>query len=416
MTLLTTDHRPLTTMATERNALRAGIFIVTSIVLMVAIIIGIKGVGRFLEPMQHGVVSFKLTDDIGGLSPGDEVRVGGAKVGVVRGVEVTQEADGSHRIVVHYSMPQRFVLHKDAIVSIQSTVTGVSVLNFSNLGNADKLAENEPIDGRPSALSEIFNAAPEVTATIHDVRTLTIPKVNNAVDKATDAVAVYRTTGQTATDLIQHVKSKIDPIIERYNGVADTGKQALANIRDVFGDTKTDFRTTVANLRDATGTVKEKLPGMMDKMDGVLGKVSTAIEDTSVALQDVKKIAANTREVSQTARQIVVTNRSKLEMMIASLKTTGDNLKAASSEIRRSPWRLLYKPGAGEMANLNLYDSARQFADGAGQLNDAASSLRDALKDPDADPAEIQKLVDKLDKSFAGFQDVEQQLWKQVQP
>jgi hypothetical protein len=31
------------------------------------------------------------------------------------------------------------------------------------------------------------------------------------------------------------------------------------------------------------------------------------------------------------------------------------------------------------MANLNLYDSARQFADGAGSLNDAALALRDAL-------------------------------------
>ena len=44
-------------------------------------------------------------------------------------------------------------------------------------------------------------------------------------------------------------------------------------------------------------------------------------------------------------REVVSGNRSKLDQMIASLKTTGDNLKAASSEIRRSPWRLPYKPG-----------------------------------------------------------------------
>ena len=100
--------------------------------------------------------------------------------------------------------------------------------------------------------------------------------------------------------------------------------------------------------------------------------------------------------------------------MIASLKTTGDNLKFASAEIRRSPWRLLYKPGPGEMANLNLYDSARQFADGAGQLNDAATALRDALKDPSIDQASVQKLVDRLDKQFASFNEVEQQLWTQV--
>jgi hypothetical protein len=82
--------------------------------------------------------------------------------------------------------------------------------------------------------------------------------------------------------------------------------------------------------------------------------------------------------------------------------------------VRRSPWRLLYKPAPGEMANLNLYDAARQFAEGAGDLNDAAVSLRDVLKDPDAKPEHVQKLMDRLDASFSEFQTVEQKLWTSV--
>ena len=100
--------------------------------------------------------------------------------------------------------------------------------------------------------------------------------------------------------------------------------------------------------------------------------------------------------------------------MIASLKTTGDNLKFASAEIRRSPWRLLYKPRANEMANLNLFDAARSFAEGANDMSDAATALRDALKDPNAQPETIQKLVDQLDQSFGKFQTVEDQLWEKV--
>jgi len=75
---------------------------------------------------------------------------------------------------------------------------------------------------------------------------------------------------------------------------------------------------------------------------------------------------------------------------------------------------LLYKPGKGEMANLNLYDSARQFAEGANDLNDAAAALRDALKDPGLKQEDVRQLVEKLDKSFVGFKEVEQELWKQV--
>jgi ABC-type transporter Mla subunit MlaD len=76
-------------MNNERNALKAGIFIIISMVLIVAIVVGIKGVGRFLEPMRQATVAFKLSDDIGGLAPGDEVRIGGAKVGVVRSVSIS---------------------------------------------------------------------------------------------------------------------------------------------------------------------------------------------------------------------------------------------------------------------------------------------------------------------------------------
>lgn len=403
-------------MTKERNAFKAGIFIIFSICLIVGIIVGIKGVGRFLDPMQQGMVVFKLSDDIGGLSTGDEVRVGGAKVGVVRDVDFGEQPDGNKVINVSYSIPKRFILHKDAIVSIQSTVTGVSVLNFSGLGTGELLAEGDTLPGRPGALTSLLESGPDIVGLVRDVRNVTVPKVNNAIDRTTETVAVYKGTGESATDLIKYLRGKIDPIIERYNTVADSAKSALDNVGSLFGDTKTDFRTTVANLRDATGTVKEKLPSIMDRVDTVVTKVATAIDDASGALQDVKKITANTRDATATVRQIIINNRGKIESMIASLKTTGDNLKNATAEVRRSPWRLLYKPSADEMANLNLYDSARQFSDGAQAMSDAAIALRDALRDPDVDPAHVQKLVEKLDSSFTNFDAVEKELWTQVKP
>ncbi|WP_428940525.1 MlaD family protein [Fontivita pretiosa] len=403
-------------MQDDRNSLKAGLFIVASIVLAIGIIVAIKGVGRFLEPVQRVTVRFDLKDDIGGLSPGDEVRIGGAKVGIVRGVELVPPVDGAGEpaVAVHFSVPRRFVLRRDAVVSIQSTVTGVSVLNISSLGSAEPLAAGEVLAGRPSALAQLLAAAPELSAIAQEVRSVTLPKINSGIDRTVQTVATYRETAASATEFVQHLRGKIDPIIDRYYAFMDTGRAALQNISELFGQTKGDFRATVANLRDATGTVKQKLPGMMDKADTLLTKITEAVEQTNVALEDVKKVAANTRDASASVRSILLNNRGKIEAMIASLKTTGDNLKHASAEIRRSPWRLLYKPKQGELANLNLYDAARQFADGAGQLNDAALALRDALQDPDVDEATVQKLVEKLDTTFANFTTIEQELWEQV--
>jgi hypothetical protein len=129
---------------------------------------------------------------------------------------------------------------------------------------------------------------------------------------------------------------------------------------------------------------------------------------------DVQATMASAKDLAASAKAVVVGNKTKLDTMIASLKTAGDNLKEATAEIRRSPWRLLYKPAPNEMANLNVYDAARQFSEGAGQLNDAAGALRDAIKDKQSSPEELKKLMEKVDQSFANFMQVEDKLYGSV--
>jgi ABC-type transporter Mla subunit MlaD len=395
----------------DRNSLKAGLFIVVSVGLIIAIVIGIKGLRRFVEPVQKHQVRFALADDIGGLANGDPVRIGGASVGTVREIELETESE-SPGIVITFAIPQKFKIHRDAVLTVQSTLTGVSVLNFESLGKGDLLPEGQMLAGKPTASFQALAAV--ATGLFGDARSATLPKVNTALDKAASTIDVYKGTGEHATDLIKYLRSKIDPIIEKYNAVADKGTFALNEVGTLFGDTKSDFRGTMANLNSATGAIKEKMPGILEKVDGTLTKISAALDSTNAALEDIKKVAENTRDASGSARSILTNNRSRIDAMIVSAKTAADNLKFATAEIRRSPWRLLYKPAPNEMSNLNIYDSARQFADGAGAMSDAAEALRDALKDPNAKPEQLQKLVDDLDAKFKTFNVVEAELWKQV--
>ena len=61
-------------MANERNAFKAGLFIVISLALIIGVIIAIKGAGELLEPNQIRTAEFTLADDVGGLRLGDDVR------------------------------------------------------------------------------------------------------------------------------------------------------------------------------------------------------------------------------------------------------------------------------------------------------------------------------------------------------
>src|SRR5438128_10575001 len=77
----------------DRNALRAGIFSILSVVLAITVIIGIKGLDRILDPVDKRYARFTLQDDLGGLRVGDDVRIGGYKVGQVRQIEVVPASD-----------------------------------------------------------------------------------------------------------------------------------------------------------------------------------------------------------------------------------------------------------------------------------------------------------------------------------
>src|SRR3954453_17791795 len=102
-------------MTTERNAFKAGLFIVLAVALGVAIVISIKGAGRLTGPRQTRTAYFKLTDDLGGVGVGDDVRVGGHKEGVVQAIELidndaggdSQAAKSEPTLAVQFRLPQR---------------------------------------------------------------------------------------------------------------------------------------------------------------------------------------------------------------------------------------------------------------------------------------------------------------------
>src|SRR5688500_6643037 len=95
----------------DRNALKAGTFIVVAVILSAAVVVAIKDFRRFGEASAVRAVRFKLADELGGLRVGDEVRVGGFKVGSILTVDPVNVDDGQEAaLVVTFSLPKKFVL------------------------------------------------------------------------------------------------------------------------------------------------------------------------------------------------------------------------------------------------------------------------------------------------------------------
>jgi phospholipid/cholesterol/gamma-HCH transport system substrate-binding protein len=401
-------------MAKERNALRAGIFMVISLALIIFIIVAISGAARFTESFNVYPVAFSLGDDIGGLRIGDDVRIGGLKVGSVRDIHVDVDREA---VIVSIEVPAKFALNKDSGVYVQHGLTGSAAINIDSFGSGPALAANDVLAGQPDPLTGLMHQLaalkPDIRTTLKNIESASV-KLNTDLDKFGDTADSFTSTGVSAESTVQNLHARLPEIIDRYDSVVASADNMLDAIRDFFGPSSRDFRETVANLNSVTGTLRDRVPDLLTQIHGLLSKVDLAVDHANGALKEIQAAGVDLHGASGTLRSILTDNRSRINGIIVSLKATSDNLKDATVEIRHSPWRLLYQPKPGEVANLNIYDSVRQFAEGAGSLDDAAGALRDALQDPHADPAQVKRLMDHLNDTFDNFQAVQSKLWNEI--
>jgi ABC-type transporter Mla subunit MlaD len=254
----------------------------------------------------------------------------------------------------------------------------------------------------------------EAREMLADVRTRTVPVINDTLNKYGKTADTFTKTGETfqetahaGTSLITELKGYLKPVIDKYYVVADSVSKMMGQAGELFGGTTLDFKGMAANLNQATGKINNKLPEWFTQIDGLLKRMNTAVTDAGDAIKDVKK-------TMQTANSVISGNKGKLDDMIKHLHNTALNLELGTAEIKNRPWRLLYSPKKKEVENLTLLDAARAFADGASELNDAAQALRDSANDPHADPAKVEGLSKKLDETFKKFTEVEKKLWDGV--
>jgi hypothetical protein len=92
---------------------------------------------------------------------------------------------------------------------------------------------------------------------------------------------------------------------------------------------------------------------------------------------------------------------------MANFRLASDQLKLTMMEVRRAPWRLLYRPDTKELQYELLYDSARAYATAVSDLRAATESLEAAQAAGGARPATegatIDELIDQVRRALDAY-------------
>jgi hypothetical protein len=118
-----------------------------------------------------------------------------------------------------------------------------------------------------------------------------------------------------------------------------------------------DARAAVAHIRDVN----------LKQVDQLLTEAETGTKAFADSMQ-----ALDTE---------LATRLPDIRAMLWDLRQSAAQVKLATMEVRRSPWKLLYRPTGDELARENLYESARAFAIASSDLRVAGETLQAALRD-----------------------------------
>lgn len=431
----------------NRNNVVAGLFLIGSILLAVAISFILSDITDQFGSKKSYVFRFETSVGVTGLQPGADVTFGGLSVGKVKSIKPNRTVDAesgvevirSHDVVV--DMVSDLVLYEDAYADLTLPMLGgVSKINIPSPGTGSYeggpedansvLDENESLRGRfaPSILTQLgftTEDAIKIQQTIDDVKQITA------------------STNEVTSSFQRMTESLELPFIE---GVGD-GRSTIANIRaftenlngqegwsgqvdGIFASTQTamdkvspaidEAQLVISDARSMMSENRPKIGRILDNVEQTtervrfdsMGRLDELLDKGSLALGSYKEVAEN-------ANELISVNRPKVDATLDSVRSIGVNSELFIEELRAQPWRILKKPNKDELAREPIYEAARAYASAVSDLRIASEALDSAVlkvseSGTPASAAELARISNIVESAYGRYEEAERGLLEKL--
>jgi len=361
----------------QSASIKTGFFVLSGVVLFFFVWVIIAKLDLFKSSSQY-TVRFSVTDGISGLAKGADVQVGGLSRGKVTSI-IPKLGENGELLEIHViiNLDKDLRVYEDAsVLRIMTLLGSTATLNFTSLGGEKPLIEpgsNYLITAMPSsgvlaAILGAYNAtkADELIQDLVDFGALLarLPK-----DYDSKVVPILDNAGTIAADLrtdYSEWRGKIGGALTSAQGAMGKLDTSMGDVQGLLQRNAPKIDTTIVNLDSASATANDALKHIQAEtvplVDSALRKAESAVDAFGKSIDIV--------------HDLLLQRSPDISEMLSNLRTTAGQLKLASMEIRRSPWKILYQPNSDQVAHENLYDAARSFVLAAGDLRAAGESLR----------------------------------------
>ncbi|HVP72787.1 MAG TPA: hypothetical protein VMS30_03560 [Phycisphaerales bacterium] len=401
----------------QRNNVKAGVFVSIALLLGIAVVMVLTdAIEQWRRQTRRYTVIFDVASGVPNLKRGSDVRVGGLRMGEVSAIEPRLAPDTRtlKEIAVRFNLDNKAQLFRDAQIFVSAPLIGSEGwLDIPSVGDvaAGEATEGDEIPGATSAgflttllgsqnkdkAGEIIDNAVEFSDLLARLPTEYESRVVPVIDDIKATTADMRSVaGNLKEERWPSWSAAIDEIVtwagtvpQKIDAAIAEGTALMTDGRAVVAENREPIKTAVANVQDVTQRIKDET---VDKVHALLDQGQEGLDSALATLKNIQvDYAGWTTDVGET---------------LGNASIASQQLKLAMIEIRRSPWKVLYRPSADELQHELLYEAARSFAVAAADLKAASASVQRAidsnspevLKDAESFKRIQQSLVESLER------------------
>ncbi len=422
-----------------RNNVLAGIFVTVAVLLGLGVVMTLKQAWTWIESSHDYTLIFSVDDGVEGLTNGSEVRVGGVPMGKVQGVRtVANEAGVVDHIEVAFTLSRDVTLYDNAVAKRVAPLLGnISIINFSSVGDPATGAVVPP-DGELTAAPDLGILATflgdDTAGGAKDI----VSGVQRTIDNVEEFSEFLRDVPGDYDELVRPALTDARAIVgdaredygqwaERVNAAIDRGFEGVEAFSVAMEDVRAGVEENRPIIREAVANMGEAVDVNRPKLDEVMDNALALSEESRAALQDFRDVTVpklnRGLDTAQTGLDDFAAVLDKVNEeydvqipgvreLLADARLAGQQLKLTTVEVRRSPWKLLYRPSTEELEYELLYEAVRTFALATADLKASVASMQRVLElhGGDDDIAVLQTVRDHLEERFENYERAQQRM------
>lgn len=395
-----------------RNNVRMGIFVSFALLLALVIVFALSDIVSHLTRQTDAwTVRFPIKSGVTYIKPGSTVRVGGVELGRVTAVTPHYPDDpaGAFEYVdVRFDLDSRVRLYRDAMILAASQLIGAEGwIDIPHVGTPAAGVPDDFIVGSesPGMLASLLGA--DTAAKTSEFINMLPDEYRNRfvpiIEDVKDTTGRVRTTVANFTDetwpqwreRVDASLVNVESATEKASALMDDGRRIADDVRDVIAENRPHVLAAMENAERLTGDWVEVTQHVREEVvPRVTNLLDTGQDGLDRAVATIQRLREDYEGWSVT-----------LGETLAAANLTGQQLKLASIELRRAPWKLLHRPSQRELEHELLYESARTFALAAADLKAASESVQrvmdkygdEILDDPEARDRVQRSILDPID-------------------